>query len=116
MLERDSVNMELRFDLEARTAETERLRRRAKELQAALRRQGVGSADGGLAKDAATSRPAGGRFKRERFVVLLGIHKDSLALEGCVMVCAFVCACKPLPSPPSPSAQGFTSHTNNGSV
>ncbi|CAM9576248.1 unnamed protein product [Pylaiella littoralis] len=70
VLERDSVNMELRFDLEARSAETERLRRRAKELQAALRSQGVGvgsgGGGGGVAKDAAASRPAGGRFKRER--------------------------------------------------
>ncbi|CAN0158413.1 unnamed protein product, partial [Ectocarpus sp. 4 AP-2014] len=62
VLERDSVNMELRFDLEARTAETERLRRRTRELQAALKTGGGGGGAG--AKDG--SRPAGGRFKRER--------------------------------------------------
>ncbi|CAN0551029.1 unnamed protein product, partial [Ectocarpus sp. 12 AP-2014] len=62
VLERDSVNVELRFDLEARTAETERLRRRTRELQAALKTGGGGGGAG--AKDG--SRPAGGRFKRER--------------------------------------------------
>ncbi|CAM9334730.1 unnamed protein product [Hapterophycus canaliculatus] len=56
--------MELRFDLEARTAETARLRRRARELQSAMRSQAAGA--GGGTKDAAGSRPAGGRFKRER--------------------------------------------------
>lgn len=73
MLERDSVNMELRFDLEARSAETERLRRRAKELQAALKSQGAGSGGGGggAAKGASTPRPAGGRFKRERFDIVV---------------------------------------------
>ncbi|CAM9689121.1 unnamed protein product, partial [Ectocarpus fasciculatus] len=64
VLERDSVNVELRFDLEARTAETERLRRRARELQAALKTGGGGGGGGTGAKDG--SRPAGGRFKRER--------------------------------------------------
>lgn len=66
VLERDSVNVELRFDLEARTAETERLRRRTRELQAALKTGAGGGAGGAGAKDG--SRPAGGRFKRERFV------------------------------------------------
>lgn len=87
VLERDSVNMELRFDLEARSAETERLKRRAKELQGALRSQGVGSGGGGATKDAATSRPAGGRFKRERFVFFCGQRHVSLALDVCARLC-----------------------------
>ena len=59
--------MELRFDLEARAAEAERLRRRATELQAAVRVRGAGDSSGG-AKGAAALRPPGGRFKRERCV------------------------------------------------
>lgn len=70
VLERDSVNVELRFDLEAGAAETDRLRRRVRELQASVRSQGAGHpGGGGGAKDGAAvaSRPAGGRFKRERY-------------------------------------------------
>eukprot|EP00904_Undaria_pinnatifida_P003934 jgi/Undpi1/13541/HiC_scaffold_8.g03200.m1 len=65
VLDSDAANMELRFDLEARAAEAERLRRRATELQAAVRVRGAGDSSGG-AKGAAALRPPGGRFKRER--------------------------------------------------
>eukprot|EP00903_Cladosiphon_okamuranus_P020140 g18493.t1 len=67
VVERDSVNMELRFDLEAKAVEAERLRRRVRELQASLRSQGGSPAGvGGGGKEATLARPAGGRFKRER--------------------------------------------------
>lgn len=63
------MNMELRFDLEARAAEAERLRRRTKELQLDLKKSGGGSGSGGGGgKGSPGARPPGGRFKRERWV------------------------------------------------
>lgn len=64
VLERDAANMELRFDLEARAAEADRLRRRTKELHFAMGTSG-GGGGGGARKDVA-GRPPGARFKRER--------------------------------------------------
>ncbi|CAM9896164.1 unnamed protein product, partial [Choristocarpus tenellus] len=61
LLERDAANVELRFDLEARAAEADRLRRRASELQAEAVAAGGG---GGGGRDGV--RQPGGRFKRER--------------------------------------------------
>lgn len=55
--------MELRFDLEARAAEAERLRRRTKELQIVARK---GDGGGGGRKDVGGDKSSGGRFKRER--------------------------------------------------
>lgn len=62
--------MELRFDLEAKSKEAERLRRRTKELQlVAARKNSSGGAEGGggVGKDV-VGRLAGGGFKRERCV------------------------------------------------
>ncbi|CAM9575309.1 unnamed protein product, partial [Discosporangium mesarthrocarpum] len=74
VLDRDATNVELRFDLEARAAEVERLRRRVAELQMAAPAAGLvpggdskgggGAATGNGGRDG--GRQVGGRFKRER--------------------------------------------------
>jgi len=77
VLERDSKAMELRFDLEDREREVDRLRRRNKELETyrvALSKEGgdgkataAGNGGGGNGNgEADGDRKAGGRFKRER--------------------------------------------------
>lgn len=69
VLERDSKAMELRFDLEDREREVERLRRRNKELEtyrAALSKDGGDKASSSTSEGPESDRKAGGRFKRER--------------------------------------------------
>ncbi|CAM9189161.1 unnamed protein product [Chrysoparadoxa australica] len=64
VLDRDAAAMELRFDLEASTAEKDRLRGRLHELEHALHAANL--LGGGGKGSSCGERTAGGRFKRER--------------------------------------------------
>lgn len=63
ILERDSKAMEHRFDLEARTAENERLRRRLREVESALKTGPTGAAS---VKKAAWQEDKAGVGKKEK--------------------------------------------------
>jgi chromosome segregation ATPase len=65
LLQRDSDNIELHFDLEARNLECDRVKRRLQEVEASYRlTMGAGAKKEQPEADA--ERKAGGRFKRER--------------------------------------------------